>query len=311
MRTLLTLGVYSSRPHSRMCGNHYQEDTYLLKKTKMSSEQVVLAPLSPTSVSQVTNCVLDDQLKALVNLVEDDNRDEACPFSETLQENVTVSFANLFDYKDNQDYLVKETIPPPPRLETSIRTPRGQCSIISDDDAISCKTSEKRSVSFAPSHQVIQLVNNRTEGLEQDLWYSRYDFKTFEEEACLCSQMIQDIESQGTFDGELGDILGLEKIILCESYLDRRDCLRTAVMDEQAVQQMVKQIRSRQGCGSDDIETDDFSLVQLASTSERLSLWARERASMAAFTLEHDLNSCDVHEGRFEGGGIWKNAVAG
>ncbi len=286
----------------------------------MSSKQVVLAPLSPTSVSQMTNYVVDDHLKAIDNLVEDD-QDRTCLSSEAVKENVSVSFANLFDYKDNIAYLcreaVNETIPAPLGLEKRTRIPQaqGQGSIINNDDSAAiCKTKKKRSISFAPSNQVIQFVDNQTEGLEHDLWYSRYDFMQFEDDACLCSQMIQHSESQGTFDdGELGDILGLEKIILCDSFLDRRDALRRAVMDEQAVQQIVKQIRSRQGCGSDDSNAEDISLMQLAETSERLSLWARERASMAAFTLEHDLTNCKAHsEGPFEESDVdWSDAVVG
>ena len=65
----------------------------------------------------------------------------------------------------------------------------------------------------------------------------------FEDEAFLCSQMIQESGSQGIFAAELGHILGLEKIILCDSYFDRRETLIQTVLNEQAVQQLVKNLR--------------------------------------------------------------------
>ena len=243
------------------------------------------------------NFVVDDQLKGLT-LLEHDDQGQAFLRNEAVKENGSISFANLFDYQGNQADLCREVV-----KESSSQGSFGgelghilgleeRRSVHREGAAIFMTSKKKkRAVSFAPSCQVNQLVDNQTEaeGIEHKLWYSRYDFKLFEDEACLCSVMIQDSESQGTFDGELGHILGLEKIILCDSYFDRRDALRKAVMAEQAIQQMVKEIRSRKGCGLDDSKAEDISLVQLANTSERLSLWARDRAYIAAFTLEHDL----------------------
>ena len=283
-----------------MDGCHYQKDTHLMETT-MRSKQGFLAPMSPTSVSRMASfvAVADDQLKGILNPDDGyDDQNQACLCRGNVKENNIVTFANLFDYENNQaiclEAATKESsfrvsfadvgdIGHILGLKKRISVPQG-CNI-NDDDAVVSKASKKRSVSFAPSCQVIQLVDNQTEGREHELWYSRYDFMLFEDEACLCSQLVQQSEAQGTFDGELGLVLGLEKIILCDSYFDRRDTLRKAVMDEQAVQQMVKEERTRQGYES----TDDISRMQLASTSERFSLWARERASMAAFTLEHDL----------------------
>ncbi|KAK1733461.1 hypothetical protein QTG54_015876 [Skeletonema marinoi] len=318
----------------------------------------------------MTNFIkVDDQLKGIINLVEDDNQEQAV-CCEAFKENVSVTYANLFEFnrhnievviKDspsqgsidcecdhilrqssfgsddlasstyktsekravsfapscqvihidnegNQAYLcheaVKECSSPQGCIGGEIgrilglkkrrNVPQGSCY---GDDVATYKTDKKRVVSFAPSCPTIHLVDNQTEGNEDELWYSQHDFMDFEDEACLCSHMIRDCESQGTFDGEVGHILGLEKIILCDSYLDRRDALRQTVLNEQAVQQLVKDLRSRQGCESDDdSNAEKISLMHLAATSERLSLWARERASMAAFTLEHDLATCEAQD---------------
>ena len=149
-----------------------------------------------------------------------------------------------------------------------------------------CKTSKKqRTVSFAPDYQVIQLNDDQTEDIKSQLWYSRYDFMVFENEACLCSEAVRESASQGSFDNELDDILGLEKIIFCDSFYEYRYALRMAVMEEQALQQLTKEIRTQLGCYESD------GLMQLANTSERYSLWAREQASLYAFTLEHDLGT--------------------
>lgn len=162
---------------------------------------------------------------------------------------------------------------------------------------VSFEMTKKRTVSFVPSCPTIHLIDDQTQGIEDELWYSQDDFMRFEDEAFLCSQMIQESESQGSFAVELGHVLGLEKIILCDSYIYRRDTLIQTILNEQAVQQLVKDLRVvdyyfLQGNGSDkDGNTEDLSLVRLAKTSDRLSRWARERASMAAFTLEHDLKT--------------------
>eukprot|EP00984_Skeletonema_dohrnii_P008282 scaffold3034_cov110-Skeletonema_dohrnii-CCMP3373.AAC.15 len=345
------------------------------------NQRVQLSPLSPTTLSQqMSNFVkVDDQLNGIINLVEDDNQEQAV-CCEACKENVSVTYANLFEFNRHSSELVIKESPSQGSIDIDCECDHilRQSSFDSDDLATStCKTSTKRAVSFAPSCQVIHvgnedyqaylcheavkegsspqgciggevgrilglkkrrsavsqhqgscdgddvgtyktdkkrvvsfapscptihLVDNQTEGIEDELWYSQHDFMDFEDEACLCSQMIRDSESQGTFDGELGHILGLEKIILCDSYLDRRDALRQTVLqtvlNEQAVQQLVKDLRSRQGCESDDeSNAEEISLLHLAATSERLSLWARERASMAAFTLEHNLATCEAQEG--------------
>ena len=296
----------------------------------------------------MTNINTDDGLKETFNPVASDSY--LC--SEASKENVSVTFADLFEFnrhgvadmdetsfldsidcdqvpttsnseersvsfapscqvihvkniKDNQAYMHHEPV--------KMSSPRGFCDdeidLIpgvkirknvqgSDDKVPTCSTNKNRAVSFAQSCPEVHLVVNHTEGYNNhEIWYSRYDYMLFEDAACRCSQLIQDCESHGTFDGDLGHILGLEKIILCETYLDKRDALRQTVLNEQAVQQLVKHIRWSQGYDSDDeSDPEDISLVHLARTSERLSLWARERAAMSAVTLEHELNSCKAQE---------------
>ena len=266
-------------------------------EAKISTKQGHLAPLplSPTSAFQMVSFVAEDQFKGVVALYDDhdhSDEDQNCLCSDVFKEIDVVNYANLFDYEHCQAHQASK------KKESSsqgilvgvkskgVSQPQ-DCSI-HDDDAVVSKSMKVRSVSFAPSCQLIQLDDNQTEGLEHALWYSRHDFMLFEDDACLCSQMIQQSETQGTFDGEIGHILGLEKIILCDSYFDRREALREAVMDEQAIQQIAKEVRLRQGYGCGQ-ESEEICLMQLANASERYSLWARERASMAALTLEHDL----------------------
>jgi hypothetical protein len=193
-------------------------------------------------------------------------------------DNNCVSFANLFLFEfDAADAAMRSS---PYRFQTDPSRMSSNCT------AAICMTNKKqRTVSFAPDYQVIQLDDDQTEDIKSLLWYSRYDFMVFENEACLCSEAVRESASQGSFDNELDNILGLEKIIFCDSFYEYRYALRTAVMEEQAVQQLTKEIRTQLGCyGSDD-------LMQLANTSERYSLWAREQASLYAFTLEHDLGT--------------------
>ena len=104
---------------------------------------------------------------------------------------------------------------------------------------------------------------------------------------------------QGSFDGDISQILGLEKMLLFDSYLDRRDALRDAVLDEHAIQSLAKEIgwQMRQERSEADLcRVEDVGIFQLAATSERNSDWARERAFMAALALEHDLASCRAEE---------------
>jgi hypothetical protein len=190
-------------------------------------------------------------------------------------------------------------------LEKSRSGPRAK-SFVDDDLLVATnykkQTISKRTVSFSPALCQVIHIDNQTEGLENELWYSQYDFMLFEDQAFLCSQAVQESFARGSFDGEIGNILGLEKILLWDSYYDRRQALRNAVMDEHSVQSLAKEIRMSSGCCESDCagKTEDMSHVQLAETSERNSLWARERACMAALTLEHDLATCRAQEDSFE-----------
>ena len=208
--------------------------------------------------------------------------------------NNCVSFANLFLFEfDAADAAMRSSpnrILTDPSIMSSIELLEKKrvdnSPQESDCTAAICKTHKKqRTVSFAPDYQVIQLDDDQTEDLKSLLWYSRYDFMVFENEACLSSEVARENASQGSFDKELDDILGLEKIIFCDSFYEYRSALRTAVMEEQAVQQLTKEIRVQLGCYESD------GLMQLANTSERYSFWAREQASLYAFTLEHDLGT--------------------
>ena len=198
-----------------------------------------------------------------------------------------VSFANLFLFEFD---VADEAMRHPNRFLTdpstmsSIdlekkRVDNNNSPQESDCAAAICKTSKKqRTVSFAPDYQVIQLDDDQTEDIKRQLWYSRYDFMVFENEACLCSEAVRESASQGSFDNELDDILGLEKIIFCDSFSEYRYALRTAVMEEQALQLANEKAQRK---------VEDL----LADTSERYSFWAREQASLYAFTLEHDLGT--------------------
>jgi hypothetical protein len=207
-------------------------------------------------------------------------------------DNNCVSFANLFLFEfDAADAAMRGSpnrFLSDPSIMSSIGLEKKRVENSpqeSDCTAAICKTNKKRTVSFAPDYQVIQLDDDQTEDIKSQLWYSRYDYMVFENEACLCSEAVRESASQGSFDNELDDILGLEKIIFYDSFYEYRYALRMAVLEEQAVQQLTKEIRTQLGCyGSDD-------LMQLANTSERYSLWAREQASLYAFSLEHDIGT--------------------
>ena len=116
-----------------------------------------------------------------------------------------------------------------------------------------------------------------------------------EEEAYPCTQALQAQASHGILDSDLDNIIGLEMRLLSDVY-DWK-----AVIDEQNIQWLAKRFGSeRQGCydGSDGSisNLEDISLIKLVNTSERFSLWARDQASLAAFTLEHEQNSTRRHE---------------
>jgi len=200
-------------------------------------------------------------------------------------DNNCVSFANLFLFEfDAADAAMRGSpnrFLSDPSIMSSIGLEKKRVENSpqeSDCTAAICKTNKKRTVSFAPDYQVIQLDDDQTEDIKSQLWYSRYDYMVFENEACLCSEVVRASASQGSFDNELDDILGLEKIIFYDSFYEYRYALRAAVMEEQALQLANEKAQRK---------VEDL----LADTSERYSLWAREQASLYAFTLEHDLGT--------------------
>jgi hypothetical protein len=209
-------------------------------------------------------------------------------------ESVSVSFANLFDDLDDDCPRSEATKEGPSKLSDSQRSFDGVGK--KSKRMAACNMSKKRTVSFAPC-RAIHIVDCQTEGLLQsELWYSRDDVMLFEEEACLCSQTVQERVSRGSFDDDLGHFLGLEKILLCDSYYYRRDTLRKAVMDEQAVQRLTKETRAKYYIWEVDNDSTkaepSLMLMQLARVSETKSQWARDQASKIAITLEHDLGTC-------------------
>lgn len=215
-----------------------------------------------------------------------------------------------YDYDLKHDEPLKENIALQRRSDGvesghKRRTNSHQSSSFAEDHHVAvgttCKrqTSGKRNVSFSPeSCTVVNHIDHQTEGLEHQLWYSQSDFIFFEDQAWLYSQMILERAEQGIFDGDMGHILGLEKMLLCDSYLDRRNALRNAVLDEHAMQSLAKENRwqRRRECCETDIRAEDVEIFQLAATSERNSHWARDRAFMAALALEHDLAPCRAEE---------------
>ena len=88
-------------------------------------------------------------------------------------------------------------------------------------------------VRFAPNCQVI-VVLDRTKGIEDQLWYSGDDVDHFKLYSTLYAEEVKKSISDGTFCGDLDDILGLEKCLFKKSYYGRRRLLMSAVLEEQA-----------------------------------------------------------------------------
>ncbi len=210
---------------------------------------------------------------------------QPCGLDESFEENIAFQRCSVGD-ENESGYIFPD------------KTTNASQPIIKDHDheavGSTCKQHKgrKRNVCFSSESCEVILIDHQTEGLEQELWYSPSDFVFFEDQAWLCSRTIQDtVADQGSFD-DMGLILGLEKLLLCESYLDRRDALRDAVLDEHAVQSLAKEIRLR-------AITEEVGIAQLAATSERYSYWARDRAFMSALALEHDLATSRAEEDLF------------
>ncbi len=145
----------------------------------------------------------------------------------------------------------------------------------------------KQQVRFAPTCEVIALVT-LTEGIEDKLWYSNHDVDQFQIYSTLYARMIRDEIGQGSFDGNLDNIIGLEKLICRHTYTVRRAAFKAAVFEEQAFQRLSREMRLRRGVG--DVDNHEFS-ASLASVAEKNSQWARECASIAGVALRSNLCS--------------------
>ena len=101
-------------------------------------------------------------------------------------------------------------------------------------------------VRFAEAPQVISLHGRQTSfsPAQKDLlWYCQKDFDQFRLDTTLYSDavkvMFQDQKLLfGHCRGDFGNILGLEKYLLSNSYHDRRTRLKTVVLEEQARQRL-------------------------------------------------------------------------
>ena len=134
------------------------------------------------------------------------------------------------------------------------------------------------------------------------LWYSRKDIEQFKLDTTLYSDAVRESIFQDQkllFDhGDFfGNILGLEKYLLTNSYHDRRTRMKTAVFEEQARQ------RQRQRLPKEEIKTrlmmdgicgafadNSNSVLRLAKIAEEESRWARERACIIGLALQSHLS---------------------
>ena len=147
----------------------------------------------------------------------------------------------------------------------------------------------KQHVRFAPTCTVV-VLDDRTKGIIKDkLWYSSDDVDQFKLYSSLYAEAIKEKIYQDSFDGEIGDILGLEKLLCGKSYSARRAVLKAAVLEEQAFQRLVREMRLRRGLGDVDSLGANARLETLANVAEENSRWARECASVTGLALQSDL----------------------
>eukprot|EP00984_Skeletonema_dohrnii_P000009 scaffold2_cov94-Skeletonema_dohrnii-CCMP3373.AAC.3 len=92
-----------------------------------------------------------------------------------------------------------------------------------------------------------------------------------------------------SFDGDIGDILGIEKLLCGKSYSARRAVLKAAVLEEQAFQRLLREMRLRRGLGDVDSHSANARLATLANVAEENSRWARECASVTGLAFQSDL----------------------
>ena len=140
----------------------------------------------------------------------------------------------------------------------------------------------KRRVRFAPTSKVAVFVH-RTKGIEDKLWYSSDDVDQFKLKSTLYAGWVRDKISQGSFDSDIGNIIGLEKLICYDEYTLRKELLKAVVFEEQAFQRL----------SSSSPELKDrvaiYITEPLAKVAEENSRWARECAHVAGLALQRDL----------------------
>ena len=140
----------------------------------------------------------------------------------------------------------------------------------------------KQQVRFARTYNVAVYVD-RTKGIEDKLWYSSNDIDHFKLHSTLYARLARDKIGQGSFDGNLDNVLGLEKLICRQKYSFRRAAFKAAVFEEQ-------EMRLRKGLS--DVDSDRTNAkAKLASVAEENSRWARECAHVAGLALQSDLCS--------------------
>ncbi len=151
-----------------------------------------------------------------------------------------------------------------------------------------------KQVRFAPTCEVIIVVDH-TKGIEHKLWYSSDDFDEFKLYSTLYAKSARDKICEGSFDGEISNILGLERLICKQSYSVRRAALKAAVLEEQAFQRLPGQMRLRLRRGLGDVDSrgrgtnTGLASLSLASVAEMNSRWARDCAQVAGLALQSDL----------------------
>jgi len=155
-------------------------------------------------------------------------------------------------------------------------------------------TTTRRRVRFAPTSQVVFPLK-RTKGIEDKLWYSEDDIIHFKLFSTIYGELVRERLSDGSFRGDFGDLLGLEKYIFSHIYHDRRASLRSAVLEGQKSQRRLSQeiMQKRGGPLNDDVDGQiaNIGVTRLANIAEKNSRWAKERAAVAALVLESDLKT--------------------
>ena len=102
----------------------------------------------------------------------------------------------------------------------------------------------RQRVRFAPTCQVIVFAD-RTD--KHTLWYFSEDVDQFKLYTTLYSDAVRESIRQGSFRGELDDILGLERLLFDKIYLAKRAAFKGAVFEEQTWQMLSREMRRRRG----------------------------------------------------------------